>query len=144
MYFVVYRDAAKQWRVDALAANNKKIADSGEGYINKADCLAAIDPGEGRRQGARAGEAVAGSLRRLQWLPSPTSAPRRQRTRGRVYGGTFRFAKPCANGVRKVSARRAPSGHQLIQIAPFRSGLISPAVFLPRAVNRRVAGPNPT
>ena len=38
MFFYLYRDVANQWRWTLYAANNKKIADSGEGYWNKADC----------------------------------------------------------------------------------------------------------
>jgi uncharacterized protein len=37
MYFVLYRDAALQWRWTLYAANERKIANSGEGYHNKAD-----------------------------------------------------------------------------------------------------------
>ncbi|MGD9542783.1 MAG: YegP family protein [Methylocystis sp.] len=43
MHYHVYKDAANQWRWTLIAANNKKIANSGEGYINKADCLSAIE-----------------------------------------------------------------------------------------------------
>lgn len=43
MAYYVYRDAQLQWRWYLTAANNKKIANSGEGYVNKADCLAAIN-----------------------------------------------------------------------------------------------------
>jgi uncharacterized protein len=42
MKFRVYLDAAKQYRWSLLATNGKKLGDSGEGYINKADCLSAI------------------------------------------------------------------------------------------------------
>lgn len=42
MEYHVYRDAAYQWRWYLLAGNNRKIANSGEAYHNKADCLAAI------------------------------------------------------------------------------------------------------
>lgn len=42
MTYYVYRDAQLQWRWYLAAANNKKIANSGEGYMNKADCLSAI------------------------------------------------------------------------------------------------------
>jgi uncharacterized protein YegP (UPF0339 family) len=42
MNFYIYKDAASEWRWFLYAANNKKLADSGEGYKNKADCLAAI------------------------------------------------------------------------------------------------------
>lgn len=37
MHFVLYRDHANQWRWTLYAVNNRKIADSGESYWNKAD-----------------------------------------------------------------------------------------------------------
>lgn len=43
MTYYMYKDAANQWRWYLSAANNKKIANSGEGYNNEADCLAAIN-----------------------------------------------------------------------------------------------------
>ncbi len=42
MAFWIYRDSAGQWRWYLIAANNRKIATSGESYINRQDCLAAI------------------------------------------------------------------------------------------------------
>ena len=42
MAYYVYKDNLGQWRWYLLAANNRKIANSGEGYHNKADCLHAI------------------------------------------------------------------------------------------------------
>ncbi len=42
MKFYVYKDTAGYWRWHLVAANNRKIADSGEGYYNQSDCLAAI------------------------------------------------------------------------------------------------------
>jgi uncharacterized protein YegP (UPF0339 family) len=42
MAYYVYRDAGNLWRWRLLAANNRNIANSGEGYYNKSDCLAAI------------------------------------------------------------------------------------------------------
>ena len=42
MTFHVYKDVQGYWRWRLLAANNKNIANSGEGYNNKQDCLAAI------------------------------------------------------------------------------------------------------
>mgnify|MGYP001148487337 CR=1 FL=1 len=42
MAYHVYQDAGQQWRWYLQAANGKKIANSGEGYWNKQDCLAAI------------------------------------------------------------------------------------------------------
>lgn len=43
MIYYVYRDAAGYWRWYLMAANNRKIAESGESYWNKSDCLAAIN-----------------------------------------------------------------------------------------------------
>lgn len=42
MQYHIYRDANSQWRWYLIAANNRKIANSGEGYYNKTDCLGAI------------------------------------------------------------------------------------------------------
>jgi uncharacterized protein YegP (UPF0339 family) len=42
MFYNIYKDSAGQWRWRLYAANNKIIANSGEGYFNKADCLSAI------------------------------------------------------------------------------------------------------
>ncbi len=41
--FTVYRDTAGEWRWTLTAGNNQKIANSGEGYRNRSDCIAAID-----------------------------------------------------------------------------------------------------
>jgi uncharacterized protein len=38
----VYQDAAAEWRWQLRAANQRIIADSGEGYCDKQDCLHAI------------------------------------------------------------------------------------------------------
>ena len=43
MAYYIYRDARNEWRWRLLAANHRIIADSGEGYVNKSDCLAAIE-----------------------------------------------------------------------------------------------------
>jgi uncharacterized protein YegP (UPF0339 family) len=43
MFFYLYKDTANQWRWTLYAANNKKVADSGEGYWNKADAQHGID-----------------------------------------------------------------------------------------------------
>jgi uncharacterized protein YegP (UPF0339 family) len=43
MQFVIYKDSAGQYRWRYVASNGKTIADSGEGYYNKADCQAGID-----------------------------------------------------------------------------------------------------
>ena len=42
-YFKVYKDKAGEWRWTLIAANGRKIGDSGEGYINKTDCLYGIE-----------------------------------------------------------------------------------------------------
>ena len=42
MAYHVYRDRAGLWRWNLKANNGLKIADSGEGYVNKSDCLRAI------------------------------------------------------------------------------------------------------
>lgn len=38
----VYQDAAGEWRWRLMAANAKIIADSGEGYSRRRDCIRAI------------------------------------------------------------------------------------------------------
>jgi uncharacterized protein YegP (UPF0339 family) len=42
MYFALYKDIAGYWRWTLYAANNRKIADSGEGYVNKGDAQGGI------------------------------------------------------------------------------------------------------
>jgi uncharacterized protein YegP (UPF0339 family) len=37
----VYRDASGEWRWRWVAANGRRMADSGEGYENRSDCLEA-------------------------------------------------------------------------------------------------------
>lgn len=41
-HFLVYLDATRQWRWTLYALNGRKIANSGEGYFNKQDCINAI------------------------------------------------------------------------------------------------------
>lgn len=43
MAYYVYRDARYEWRWRLLAGNNRTIADSGEGYQNRVDCIAVIN-----------------------------------------------------------------------------------------------------
>ena len=43
MNFYIYTDKQGYWRWYLSAANNKKVADSGEGYNNKNDCLHGIE-----------------------------------------------------------------------------------------------------
>ena len=43
MYYYVYKDTANQWRWTLYAANGRKIANAGEGYFNKQDCIDAIN-----------------------------------------------------------------------------------------------------
>jgi uncharacterized protein len=38
MIYYVYRDSAREWRWQLKASNGRILADSGEGYKNKADC----------------------------------------------------------------------------------------------------------
>jgi uncharacterized protein YegP (UPF0339 family) len=42
MKFVIYKDRQGLWRWYLAAANNKKIANSGEGYSDQQDCLTVI------------------------------------------------------------------------------------------------------
>jgi len=42
MTFYIFQDANKQWRWHLVAANNRIIADSAEGYFNKHDCQVAV------------------------------------------------------------------------------------------------------
>jgi uncharacterized protein len=41
--YKVYRDNKNEWRWRLKAENGDTIADSGEGYINKSDCLHGIE-----------------------------------------------------------------------------------------------------
>ena len=43
MFYYGYLDVQRQYRWTLYAANNRKIANSGEGYHNKTDCVAAIN-----------------------------------------------------------------------------------------------------
>jgi uncharacterized protein YegP (UPF0339 family) len=43
VYYEVYKDLSQQWRWRLVAANYKIIANSGESYWNKSDCMHAID-----------------------------------------------------------------------------------------------------
>lgn len=43
MYYYLYVDVNRQWRWTLYAVNGRKIANSGEGYHNKVDCIAAIN-----------------------------------------------------------------------------------------------------
>ena len=42
MYYQIYQDVSRQWRWRLIAANSRIIANSGEAYHNKSDCLHAI------------------------------------------------------------------------------------------------------
>jgi uncharacterized protein YegP (UPF0339 family) len=42
MKYHVYKDANNEWRWRLKAANGNILADSGEGYSSKADCLAGV------------------------------------------------------------------------------------------------------
>lgn len=43
MHFKLYIDANSQWRWTLIAANGRKIANSGEGYWNRSDCISAVN-----------------------------------------------------------------------------------------------------
>lgn len=43
MAYYMYKDAGAYWRWRLKASNGRIIADSGEGYANESDCLAAIN-----------------------------------------------------------------------------------------------------
>lgn len=43
MFYELYRDASGYWRWTLFAANYRKIANSGEGYVNKQDAVSAIN-----------------------------------------------------------------------------------------------------
>lgn len=47
MKYHVYKDASNEWRWRLKAQNGNIIADSGEGYSTKADCLAGIQSVKG-------------------------------------------------------------------------------------------------
>lgn len=42
MKYYIYKDVNGQWRWYLEAANNRKVANAGEGYHNREDCLHAI------------------------------------------------------------------------------------------------------
>lgn len=42
MHYQIYKDVNNQWRWRFVANNNRIVANSGEGYHNKADCQHAI------------------------------------------------------------------------------------------------------
>lgn len=42
MYYLIYQDIAGYWRWTLYAANYKKVANSGEGFLNKTDCIYSI------------------------------------------------------------------------------------------------------
>lgn len=43
MHFYVYLDTRREYRWRLIAGNGRTLADSGEGYVRKADCLHAIN-----------------------------------------------------------------------------------------------------
>ena len=50
MQYHVYKDLNGQWRWRLLAANNRIIADSAEGYWNQSDCVSGINLVKGSSQ----------------------------------------------------------------------------------------------
>jgi uncharacterized protein YegP (UPF0339 family) len=43
MWFELYFEAYQGWRWTLWSSNGRKIANSGEGYVNKADAVSAIN-----------------------------------------------------------------------------------------------------
>ncbi len=43
MAFFIYVDSQRQWRWYLQASNGRKLANSGEGYHNRDDCIHAIN-----------------------------------------------------------------------------------------------------
>lgn len=43
MAYYIYKDASGYWRWRLKASNGRIVADSGEGYYNRQDCLNAIN-----------------------------------------------------------------------------------------------------
>ena len=43
MHFKLRKDKSGEWRWSLVASNGKTIADSGEGYVDKADALHGIE-----------------------------------------------------------------------------------------------------
>ncbi len=71
MKFRVYPDAKSEWRWNLVADNGRKIADSGEGYKQRQDCLDAIDLVKTQAPTAAIEEAQQQTLRgRLRGRPS--------------------------------------------------------------------------
>ena len=42
-YYVLYRDHKAEWRWTFHAANHRTVAVASEGYVNKSDCVTAIN-----------------------------------------------------------------------------------------------------
>lgn len=42
MHFKIYQDTRREWRWRLVAANNRTLADSAEGYTSKQSCLHAL------------------------------------------------------------------------------------------------------
>jgi uncharacterized protein YegP (UPF0339 family) len=42
MHVHIYCDEAGEWRWRVVSDNGRKLADSGEGYVNEADCREAV------------------------------------------------------------------------------------------------------
>jgi uncharacterized protein YegP (UPF0339 family) len=50
-HFDVYRDGSGEWRWRLVAANGEQFAASGEGYLRRADALAAVQLVKGAGDG---------------------------------------------------------------------------------------------
>lgn len=62
--FVLYRDASSEWRWTLYAENGRRIADSAEGYINRADAIHGA-----RRVAAVATDCPIWEPQRNAWVP---------------------------------------------------------------------------
>jgi uncharacterized protein YegP (UPF0339 family) len=49
MKYKVYKDCSGEWRWRLVASNGRTLADSGEGYRDKRDCLAGIESVKGSK-----------------------------------------------------------------------------------------------
>lgn len=50
MYYELYNESFQGWRWTLWSSNGRKIANSGEGYVNKADAISAINLVKGSSQ----------------------------------------------------------------------------------------------
>jgi uncharacterized protein YegP (UPF0339 family) len=85
--YEVHQDRAGEWRWRLIASNSKKIADSGEGYKKKSDCLNAINLVK-LSLGAPVVELA--QLRPYRWASEVQSGARRDDTQREARAGRAR------------------------------------------------------